>query len=67
MRVRNFGSDLRNGEALSVLLMQLDPNVCDPCNEQPGSDARARHIIRNAKVRWRRLLICVCVWCGLVL
>lgn len=50
-RVKNFGPDLRDGEALSVLLTQLDPSVCDPCNEPPGSDARARHIIRNAKVR----------------
>ncbi|CAM9433997.1 unnamed protein product, partial [Sphacelaria rigidula] len=49
VRVNNFGSDLRNGEALSLLLRQLDPSVCDLCNEPPGSDARARHIIRNAK------------------
>lgn len=49
-RVKNFGSDLRDGEALSVLLTQLDPTNCDFCHEAPGSEARARHIIRNAKV-----------------
>ncbi|CAB1100770.1 unnamed protein product [Ectocarpus sp. CCAP 1310/34] len=48
-RVKNFGNDLRDGEALSVLLTQLDPTVCQPCNEPPGSEARARHIISNAK------------------
>eukprot|EP00903_Cladosiphon_okamuranus_P012347 g11576.t1 len=48
-RVKNFGSDLRDGEALSVLLTQLDPAVCQPCNDPLGSEARARHIIRNAK------------------
>lgn len=56
-RVKNFGPDLRDGEALSLLLAQLDPSVCDPCNEQPGSEARAKHIIRNAKVRYS-LLCC---------
>lgn len=49
-RVKNFGADLRDGEALSVLLTQLDPHVCTPCKDPLGSDARARHIIRNAKV-----------------
>ncbi|CAM9454460.1 unnamed protein product, partial [Hapterophycus canaliculatus] len=48
-RVKNFGSDLRDGDALSILLSQLDPAVCQPCHEPLGSEARARHIIRNAK------------------
>ncbi|CAN0067899.1 unnamed protein product, partial [Laminaria digitata] len=48
-RVKNFGSDLRDGEALSLLLNQLDPTVCDICTEPLRSEARARHIIRNAK------------------
>eukprot|EP00752_Nemacystus_decipiens_P007180 g6429.t1 len=48
-RVKNFGTDLRDGEALSVLLTQLDPAVCQPCSDPLGSEARARHIIRNAK------------------
>lgn len=50
-RVKNFGTDLRDGEALSVLLTQLDPTVCAPCHEPLGSEARARHIIRQAKAR----------------
>lgn len=49
--MKNFGTDLRDGEALSILLTQLDPTICQPCNEPLGSEARARHIIRNAKVR----------------
>ncbi|CAM9964616.1 unnamed protein product [Ascophyllum nodosum] len=48
-QVKNFSSDLRDGEALSVLLTQLDPNVCAPCNEPLGSEARAKDIIRQAK------------------
>ena len=59
-RVKNFGTDLRDGEALSFLLNQLDPTVCDISTEPLRSEARARHIIRNAKVRsgWFE------IWCS---
>ncbi|CAN0422586.1 unnamed protein product, partial [Discosporangium mesarthrocarpum] len=49
LRVKNFGNDLRDGEALSILLNQLDPTECSLCREAPGTEARAKHIIKNAK------------------
>lgn len=46
----NFDTDLKDGEALSVLLTQLNPSMCPPCNEPPGFVVFAKHIIANAKV-----------------
>ena len=46
----NFDNDLKDGEALSVLLTQLNPSMCPPSNEPPGFVVFAKHIIANAKV-----------------
>jgi plastin-1 len=47
-RVKNFGKDLKDGEAYSILLHQLSPSKCDLCNESDPK-AKAAHVIANAK------------------
>ena len=46
--VSNFGPDVADGEAYSVLLHKLAPSTCDLANES-DKNARAAHVIRNAK------------------
>mmetsp|Transcript_28944 Transcript_28944/g.57852 ORF Transcript_28944/g.57852 Transcript_28944/m.57852 type:complete len:620 (+) Transcript_28944:43-1902(+) len=46
-RIHNFGSDIRDAEAYSVLLHQIAPNTCDFANES-DTTARAQHVINNA-------------------
>lgn len=50
--MKNLGADLKDGEALSILLTNISPGMCEACTEPAGSEARASHIIRNAKVRF---------------
>mmetsp|Transcript_28458 Transcript_28458/g.91100 ORF Transcript_28458/g.91100 Transcript_28458/m.91100 type:complete len:631 (-) Transcript_28458:388-2280(-) len=47
-RVTNFGADIKDAEAYSVLLHQLNPNVCDYAAE-PVVAARAAHVLENAE------------------
>jgi len=47
-RVKNFTSDLKDGEAYSILLHQLSPSKCDLCNEGDPT-GKATHVISNAK------------------
>ncbi|CAM9254077.1 unnamed protein product [Chrysoparadoxa australica] len=47
-RVKNFGKDLADSDALSVLLNQLDPGHCDLIDESDPTE-RARHVIMNAQ------------------
>jgi plastin-1 len=47
-RVKNFGKDLQDSEAYSVLLHQLQPESCDEVTETDPRQ-RAAHVIANAK------------------
>ncbi|KDO19870.1 hypothetical protein SPRG_14900 [Saprolegnia parasitica CBS 223.65] len=47
-KIHNFGRDVADATAYSVLLHQIAPSTCDVCKE-PTALERATHVIRNAE------------------
>ncbi|OQS06921.1 fimbrin [Thraustotheca clavata] len=47
-KIHNFGRDVADATAYSVLLHQIAPTTCDLCREPTALD-RATHVIRNAQ------------------
>lgn len=49
-RVKNWGGDVKDSEAYTIVLNQIDPNVCDKAALTKSDPlARASDVIRNAK------------------
>lgn len=47
-KVTNFSSDLKNGEAYTYLLNQLDKDQCDRSGLEKEGEERAKKIITDA-------------------
>ena len=48
-RVENFGSDLKDGVNYTVLLNQLNPDLCDKSGLNDDPDKRSEKILTNSK------------------
>jgi len=49
-RIKNFGNDIKDSEAYTILLHQIAPNLCDTSAMQSqDQEARATKVLNNAK------------------
>ena len=55
-RIRNFGGDIADSEAYSILLNQLSPSTCDLVNETDPHE-RAGHVIANSRAMGAEVFI----------